>query len=173
NVPAGARTSATARAGAVTTRAMITILGATGRIGGTAAAELRRRGHPVRAVLRDPARARPLEELGCALAYADLGDAAGLGRAMSGSDAVLAIVPPDPRAPDVLEAGRRLVDALGAAVGAARPRAVVAISDYGAHRPEGTGITLLFHHLEARLRAAPAASIFVRSAEHMHNWARL
>jgi NAD(P)H dehydrogenase (quinone) len=47
------------------------------------------------------------------------------------------------------------------------------ISDYGAQIPQGTGITLAFHYLEARLRETPTALTLLRSAEHMQNWSRV
>ena len=52
------------------------------------------------------------------------------------------------------------------------PDYIVAISDYGADVPQGTGITMLFRFLEESLRRVRADVTFVRSAEHMQNWAR-
>jgi len=151
---------------------MIVIFGATGNIGGAAALELRARGLPVRAVMRDVARAGTLVATGCEVAMADLYDEHAVVDALRGADAVLVICPLKPAAEDVEADAGRIIDNLGRAIEAARPRAVVAISDYGAHRPRGTGITMIFHRLEQRLAAAPAAMTFLRSAEHMQNWSR-
>ena len=151
---------------------MIVILGATGKVGRTAAAELRRRGRQVTGVLRDRAKGHALAELGCALAEADLRDRPSLERALAGASTVLAICPPPVKSDDVLADAQQMIDQVGGALEAARPRAVVAISDYGVHHPSGTGVTLILRRLEDRLRALPAAVTFLRSAEQMQNWLR-
>ncbi|QSQ25092.1 NAD(P)H-binding protein [Pyxidicoccus parkwayensis] len=150
---------------------MFVIFGATGRVGGAAAAELRRRGLRVKAVVRDAAQGARLAQLGCELATADLNDSRSVARALEGAEGALVLCPLRPSEAPRAEA-LRIIDSLGEAIEASRPRAVVAISDYGAHLPTGTGITLIFHQLEARLREAPTAMTFLRSAEHMHNWKR-
>jgi NAD(P)H dehydrogenase (quinone) len=152
---------------------MIVIFGATGKIGGAAARALRARGLPVRAVVREPARAEALRAAGCEIAQADLLDERATAAAASGADAALVICPLQPSAADVAGQAQRIIETLGAALTTARPRHVVAISDYGAHVPSGTGITMIFRRLEERLRSVPAALSFVRSAEHMQNWLRM
>jgi uncharacterized protein YbjT (DUF2867 family) len=150
---------------------MIVICGATGKIGGAAVRALRARDRAVRAVVRDPGRAGALVEQGCALATADLHDARALTEALRGAEAALVICPVTPSA-DVAGDAQRIIDAIGSAIDAARPRHVVAISDYGAHVHGGTGITMIFRRLEARLGAVPVTTTFLRSAEHMQNWLR-
>jgi NAD(P)H dehydrogenase (quinone) len=151
---------------------MIAILGATGKVGGAAATELRRRGLRVRAVVRDAGKSAALAEAGCEIAVADLHDGDALKRALEGARAVLAIIPPSPKAVDVLADAQGIIDALAGALEATRPYGVVAISDYGAQHASGTGITTLFHRLEARLRTIPVATTFLRSSEQMQNWMR-
>jgi NAD(P)H dehydrogenase (quinone) len=151
---------------------MIVICGATGKIGGTAARLLRARALPVRAVVRDASRAGPLREQGCAIAEADLRDVRALTAAFEAADAVLVICPLQPEAADVAAQAHGTIDVIAAALDAARPRHVVAISDYGAHVAAKTGITMIFHRLEQQLRAVPVTTTFVRSAEHMQNWFR-
>ncbi|WP_343717319.1 NAD(P)H-binding protein [Inquilinus sp.] len=150
---------------------MFTIIGATGRIGGAAARELRRRGRAVRAVVRDPGKAGALAEAGCEIAVADSAEPEGLMAALRGAEGALAIVPLAPSRGDAAAEARGLIDSLARALEAARPARIVAISDYGAQHASGTGITLLFHHLEQRLGGLPGIT-FLRSAEHMQNWAR-
>lgn len=150
---------------------MFTIIGATGRIGGAAARELRRRGRTVRAVVRDPGKAGALAAAGCDIAVADIADTAALTAALRDADGVLVIVPLAPSRGDAAAEARGLVDSLTKALEVARPPRTVAISDYGAQHAAGTGITVLFHDLEQRLGGLPGIS-FLRSAEHMENWAR-
>jgi uncharacterized protein YbjT (DUF2867 family) len=67
---------------------------------------------------------------------------------------------------------RATIEAMAAALKAEPPGALIAISDYGAELDARTGITMTFHELEDALRDVAPAVTFLRSAEHMHNWAR-
>lgn len=67
----------------------IFLTGATGFIGGGIAAALRERGDGVRALVRDPAKAAGLQDIGCTLVPGDLADRAALAEAMRGADAVI------------------------------------------------------------------------------------
>ncbi|MGO1074895.1 NAD(P)H-binding protein [Inquilinus sp. CA228] len=150
---------------------MFAIIGATGRIGGAAARELRRRGRAVRAIVRDLGKAGALAEAGCDITVADIADTEALTAALSDAEGVLAVVPLAPSRGDAAAETRSLIDSLARALEAARPPRTVAISDYGAQHAAGTGITELFHDLEQRLGGLPGIA-FLRSAEHMENWAR-
>lgn len=151
---------------------MHVILGATGKVGGAAARELRRRGHEVRAVVRDPARGKALAEAGCQLAIARIEDRDALRRALEGADSVLAMCPVAVNATDVVGESRSLIETMGEVLAQVRPRRVVAISDYGAQHAEVTGITRVFHLLERRLDGLDGLTV-LRSAEQMENVARL
>ena len=67
------------------------VTGGTGFIGGRVCHILRQRGDVVVALVRDPAKARALEELGCELISGDLDDTDALSRGMEGADVVLHI----------------------------------------------------------------------------------
>jgi NAD(P)H dehydrogenase (quinone) len=151
---------------------MIVICGATGRVGGTALRALQSQGLRPTALVRDAAKAAALRADGFAVTVADLEDERTVVDAFRGADRVLALCPVIPGADDVMAGAQRMIDVLGAAIDAARPRTVVAISDYGAHVPAGTGITMILRRLEERLREIPVATTFIRSAEHMQNWRR-
>jgi uncharacterized protein YbjT (DUF2867 family) len=151
---------------------MFVVLGANGNVGGAAATELRRRGHAVKAVVRDVARGERLTAAGCETVVADLSDARALERALDGADGVLVMCPLNLRADDVEAEAQRIIDAIGDAVETARPQAVVALSDYGAHHDGETGIPMIFRRFEERLRSTPGSKTFLRSAEHMQNWLR-
>jgi dihydroflavonol-4-reductase len=66
-------------------RAFVT--GATGFIGGRLAAKLRARGDDVVALVRNPAKAKALTDIGCTLVEGDLDDEAAIRRAVQGCDA--------------------------------------------------------------------------------------
>ena len=152
---------------------MFVVLGATGKVGRTTIAGLRQAGASVRAVVRDAAKARPLADLGCEIAVANLWDVSALTQALDGASTVQVICPASTQGVDATADMRRSIESVAEALEAARTAAVLAISDYGAELSAGTGITVLFHELEARLRRLPASLIFLRSAEHMENWARV
>jgi nucleoside-diphosphate-sugar epimerase len=65
------------------------VTGGTGFIGGEVVRQLRGRGDEVACLVRDPAKAGTLEELGCELIVGDLGDRAAVRRGMEGCDAVI------------------------------------------------------------------------------------
>jgi NADH dehydrogenase len=71
----------------------VAITGATGFIGGAVVRRLLRRGHDIRALVRDPERAGRLRDLGSVqLVAGDLGDSAALRALMAGADAVVHLV---------------------------------------------------------------------------------
>jgi nucleoside-diphosphate-sugar epimerase len=65
------------------------LTGATGFIGGRVARKLRERGDEVVALVRNPAKARELSELGCELVEGDLSDEAAIRRGTQGAEAVV------------------------------------------------------------------------------------
>jgi uncharacterized protein YbjT (DUF2867 family) len=151
---------------------MFTIVGATGKVGRATIRALRAQGHAVRAVVRDAGKAEALRDAGCELAIADLSDEGALTRAFRGATAVQLICPVLARAEDALAEMTAMVDTAANALAAAGHPAVVAISDYGAEVPFGTGVALIFHAMEQRLRRLGGPLTLLRSAEHMQNWTR-
>lgn len=152
---------------------MFVILGAAGKVGYSTASALREAGLPVRAILRDPVKASRLSAIGCEIAIADLRDPAALSSAIAGAEAVQIILPPPPRAED---AGGEMLRAIGSmveALGRARPRRVLAISDYGAHVLEDIGMPTMYRQFEERLRLLDIPKVLLRSAEQMEGWARV
>lgn len=75
---------------------MILVTGATGKVGSAAVRELRRRGIPVRALVRDPDRAQPLARLGADLAVGDFAEPPTLDGAMAGVDTLVLVGPGGP-----------------------------------------------------------------------------
>lgn len=152
---------------------MFVILGATGKVGRATIAKLRAQQAPVKAVVRASSDTADLKTLGCEIAIADLHDSTAVAKAIEGANAVQVICPVSARTKDAPSDMASVIDAIADALIARPPKTVLAISDYGAHVESGTGITMTFRYLEARLSQVPGAVIFLRSAEHMQNWARV
>jgi uncharacterized protein YbjT (DUF2867 family) len=152
---------------------MYVIFGATGKVGRSAAAALIHEGHAVRAVVRSPAQQETLTRIGCEVVTGDLNDEASIHRALDGAHAVQMLCPMPHRDPDPADAMRRMIDTAARVLRAHPHLHVVALSDYGAELDADTGITMLFHHLEAAFREAAPRLTLLRSAEHMQNWARV
>ncbi|MCQ4628835.1 NAD(P)H-binding protein [Shinella sp. CPCC 100929] len=147
---------------------MFAIVGAAGKVGYSTSLALRKAGMPVRAILRDEAKAGRLREIGCDIALADLQDPTALGWAIANADAVQVILPPPTQAEDAPGDMRRSIESMAMAL--ERPKRVLAISDYGAHIGRDIGMPTLFRIFEERFRRLDMPKIFLRSAEHMEGW---
>lgn len=152
---------------------MFVIFGASGNAGSVTAAALRHAGRAVRAVVRNEQQGESLAKIGCEIALADLTDYASTAKAIAGADAVQ-ILCPVPRAdPQPADTMRRMIETAARALKANPPPRILALSDYGAELEHGTGITQLFHYLEAQLKPVASHLTFLRAAEHMQNWGRV
>jgi nucleoside-diphosphate-sugar epimerase len=65
------------------------LTGGTGFIGGEVARRLRARGDEVVALVRDPAKARALADVGCELVTGDVGDTEAIAKGLAGADAAI------------------------------------------------------------------------------------
>jgi NAD(P)H dehydrogenase (quinone) len=152
---------------------MYVIFGASGNVGSVTAAALREAGKAVRAVVRDKRQAPRFTAMGCEAVVADLTDPHAVRSAIEGAYAVQMLCPVPATDTDSEAKMRQMIDVAADALHASPPAAVLALSDYGAERPEGTGITLLYRYLESCLTPLDTDLTLLRSAEHMENWARV
>lgn len=152
---------------------MFVVFGASGNVGDATAVRLRQAGRAVRAVVRREKQGDYLAALGCEIVLADLTDRASVAKAIEGADAVQILCPVPRTDPHPADTMRRMIDTAADALRANPPPRILALSDYGAELEHGTGITLLFHHLEAQLKPVMSHLTFLRAAEHMHNWGRV
>lgn len=153
---------------------MLAIVGAGGKVGYATAAALREANMPVLAIVRDESKASQLRAIGCEIAVADLHDPKALAKAIGNAEDVQVILPPSPRAKDGAQEMRTMIESLGIALEEAGPKQVLAISDYGAHVPHDIGMPTMCRAFEERLRKVDNChKVFLRSAEHMQNWARI
>lgn len=125
---------------------MFVIFGAGGNVGKVSVAALRRAGRDVRAVVHSVAQADAFERIGCDVVVADLHDRAAVARALEDAHAVQVVCPLPRHDDDPANAMRSMIDVSVEALRANPPPHVLALSDYGAEHPSGTGITTLFHY---------------------------
>ncbi|MEP9376678.1 NAD(P)H-binding protein [Aquabacter sp. CN5-332] len=152
---------------------MFAIVGAAGNVGYSTSLALREAGVPVRAILRDKAKAARLREIGCEIVLADVQDSGALAKSIADVDAVQIILPVPLQAKDPGGEMQRAIGSIAVALERARPRRVLAISDYGAHVANDIGMPTMFRTFEERLGRLNAHKMFLRSAEHMQNWERV
>ncbi len=146
---------------------MITIMGASGRVGGAVLETVAQAGHPVRALSRTPPpETRPNVEWRAVEAL----DSVALAAAFAGSAAVFVMNPIAAGADDVTGQAARLSVAVAAALRQAGTRYAVALSSQGAHLAGGTGIVTTLHDFEAALRDTPTQIAFLRPAMFMESW---
>lgn len=115
---------------------MYAITGITGKVGGAVARTLLAAGQPVRAVVRDAARARSWAERGCEVVTAGMDDAASLAAAFEGAQGVFILPPSDFDPSPGFPEARVVIDAVRAALLSAAPKKVVCLSTIGAQATE-------------------------------------
>lgn len=150
---------------------MFAIMGATGNTGGAVLRALRRRGAQVRALSRDPDRARARVGAGVEFAFADPADAESLAAALDGVEGAYVLNVPGPGTPDVMAAAETISRNVAEALKVARVPHAVALSSEGAHLREGTGVIRTLHGFEQALLASGVPLTRMRATFFIENWA--
>src|ERR1043166_5595633 len=127
---------------------MYVITGATGNTGSVVADKLLAGGQKVRVIGRDAKRLERFTRKGAEAFTADVTDANALTRAFSGATAVYAMIPPNSTSSDVRKYQGQVSDALVSAIEKGRVPHVVALSSFGADKPDKTGPVARLHDLE-------------------------
>jgi uncharacterized protein YbjT (DUF2867 family) len=140
---------------------IVTVLGATGKTGGTAAAALLAAGLQVKAVARSPEKLAALRSKGAQSVPADVTYAAALTGALRGSDAAYVLIPSDYTKPDLLGQYARASEAIARAVRESGIKRVVFLSSLGADAESGTGPIVGLRAAEERLRAIPGLNLLI------------
>jgi uncharacterized protein YbjT (DUF2867 family) len=149
---------------------MITILGATGRVGGQIAGILKKRGVSVRLVARSADKLRALVGRRADAMAGDAKDTQFLVKAFQGADAVFTLLPPDPAAVDFHHYADRVGESIARALEISRIGHVVNLSSIGAELPAGTGPIAALHRQEERLNAVSGLNVLhLRAAYFMEN----
>ena len=136
---------------------MISVMGATGHVGGEIARRLVKAGQKVRTLGRSREKLAAIQ--GGEAHAGDAADGSYLASAFRGADAVFTLLPPDLHAADYRAFQDRQGEAVARAVREAGVRHVVLLSSVGADQPSGTGPIAGLHAQEERLRALPDTNV--------------
>jgi len=147
---------------------MYVVAGVTGHTGAVVANTLLDQGQKVRVIVRSAQKGAPFAARGAEVAVASLDDVAATTRALAGASGAYLLIPPDVTSEEVVARGRRLVDAMTAAVKAAAVPHVVFLSSIGAQHQKGTGPIVQVHYAEQQLAAVTKAT-FLRAGYFFEN----
>lgn len=144
---------------------MITVMGATGRVGTEVLRALAGKGKQVRAISRTAQTGGDVEWIS-----ADAQDADSLARAFDGAEAVFAMNPIAPDAADVYGSAARLSASVAKALTMAQVPYVVALSSQGAQLASGTGVVVTLHDFEQALLRTGIPMTRLRPAYFTESW---
>lgn len=149
---------------------LITVVGASGKVGGGVASALLDGGHRVRAFGRHADALAPLAARGAELHLGDLNDLRALAEALRGVDAAFLMIPPNYQAPDGGAFIRGTAGVIAQAAKIARLPQAVIMSSIGANEPQGLGQVSALHDWELLMRDVGIPLAILRPAYFMENW---
>lgn len=153
---------------------MILVVGGTGRLGTLVVRRLRARGESVRVLTRDPARAAHLRDAGVEIVTGDLRDAASVGRAVAGADAIISAAhgfgDDDDVSPESVDRAGN-VALIDAAARDATPMVLMSVVGAAADHP--MELFRAKHAAEQHLRASGAPWTIVRATAFVETWATI
>jgi uncharacterized protein YbjT (DUF2867 family) len=149
---------------------MYVVTGATGHTGSVIAKKLLAQGKKVRVVGRSAERLSSLVSLGAEPFAGDIGNKEAAAKAFSGMEAAYVMVPPDLANPDYPAYQDKVIEAVASALPKGTVAHVVALSSFGADKPDKTGPIAGLHRMEERLkRISGLNALFLRAGYFMEN----
>jgi uncharacterized protein YbjT (DUF2867 family) len=124
----------------------------------------------VRALVRDPEKAKDLSDLGAEVVVADLGERASFEPALQGATGLYLLSPPDMGASDFVNERKAWLTKVAATIQAAKVAHVVFLSSIGAQHATGTGIIQTVYWGEQALREIGVPFTSIRAAYFVENW---
>jgi uncharacterized protein YbjT (DUF2867 family) len=149
---------------------MYLVLGATGNTGSVVAKALLDGSQKVRVVGRSKERLAGFVILGAEAFEANLVDSGALTKAFTGARAVYSLLPPDLASTDYRAQQDKETTSISRALEAAGVTHVVALSSFGADKPDKTGPVAGLHAMEERFRQIPKLNaLYLRAGYFMEN----
>ncbi len=149
---------------------MYVVTGATGNTGSVVAKKLLAQGKKVRVVGRSAERLSSLVSLGAEPFAGDVRNKEVLRKAFSGAQAAYVMIPPDLANPNFPAYQDQVIEAVASALEQGEAANVVALSSFGADKPDKTGPIAGLHRMEERLkRISGLNALFLRAGYFMEN----
>jgi NAD(P)H dehydrogenase (quinone) len=150
---------------------MFAVMGITGQVGSAVANALLERGEKVRAIVRNPEKAKAWAARGAELVVADYVDASALEAAFRGAKGVFAMLPPYfAPSPDLREP-KQVIEAISTALDRTRPEKVVYLSSIGAQQKTDLGLITVLHLFEEKISSLSIPTASLRAGWFMENCA--
>lgn len=149
---------------------MFVIAGVSGHTGAVVADTLLAQGKKVRVIVRDAAKGEAWKKKGAEVAITDLGDVAGLTKALTGASGAYLLSPPNFAAADFLADRAALLTNVVTAVKASGLKNLVFLSSVGAQHAKDTGPIVTAHRAEQALSKLAPSVTFIRAAYFLENW---
>lgn len=146
------------------------VLGASGQIGSMLIDNLLRKDIPVRAVVRNMAKAEALKNKGAEVVTADYTDLPALKKALSGGSPVFLLTPENPASIDRLGEIKTIINNYKEAVKSSGVKRIIGLSSMGAHNGFGRGALEASYLLEHAFKDIDAEQVFIRPAFYYSNW---
>ncbi|MCU1310137.1 MAG: Epimerase [Candidatus Angelobacter sp.] len=150
---------------------MYVVTGATGHTGQVVAKKLLADGQKVRAISRSSEHLRPLVAKGAEPFVGDLRDQQALTKAFAGARGVYAMIPPSAPPTQSFRAYQdQISDAITGALATTGVQHAVALSSYGADKPDKTGPVVGLHNFEEKLNKISGLNVLhLRAGYFMEN----
>lgn len=149
---------------------MYVVTGATGHTGSVIAKKLLAEGKKVRVIGRSRERLGSLLSLGAESFVADVSNKSEMAGAFLDAEAAYVMIPPDLANPDYAAYQDQVIEATASAIEKGMPGHVVALSSFGADKPDKTGPIAGAHRMEQRLnRISGLNALYLRAGYFMEN----
>ena len=149
---------------------MYVVTGASGHTGSVVAKRLLAQGKKVRVVGRSTERLSSLASLGAEPSAADITNKEALTVAFTGAHAAYVMIPPDLANPDYRAYQDKAIEAIASALDRHAPSHIVALSSFGADKPDKTGPIAGLHRMEERLKQISGLNaLYLRAGYFMEN----
>ncbi len=146
------------------------VSGVTGQVGGATARQLLKKGHQVRALVRDPQKAAAWLQKGVEVRLGDLNNSDAVAGALEGVAGAFLMIPPlMAPAPGFPEA-KAVISSFQEALRKSPPPRLVLLSSVGSQQSSGLGNITTTHLMEEALRDLPFPTAFVRAGAFLENY---
>ena len=148
---------------------MFFISGITGKVGGAAARHLLEAGHTLRALVRDPQKAREWAQKGVEVRQGDLNNARDVAAALEGMEGAFLMIPPMLAPSPGFPEAEIVLAAYSEALQRLPPPRLVLLSSVGSQQSSGLGNITSTHMMEEALGNLPFPTAFVRAGAFIEN----